>query len=130
MTKVKEIMTKDVLVVNPETSVSMAVKIIAIKKVSGLPVVDDQKNLLGIITEADLMHLLLEKGDISKKMVGELMTKDVKCFGPDNDAFELCQFLMDNPFRRVPIVSGTKLVGVVSRPDIISLLWRERFSNQ
>ena len=127
MTKIEEIMTKDVLVVYPDTPVSMAVKLLAIKKVTGLPVVDENKSLLGIITEKDLMRLLIDQESVEEKTVADFMTKDVKCFSPENSAIEVCAFLLENLFRRVPIVKDNKLVGVVSRADIISLLWKERF---
>ncbi|MCD4781516.1 MAG: CBS domain-containing protein [Candidatus Omnitrophica bacterium] len=126
--EVEKIMVKDVLVVGPETPISMVVKILAIRKITGVPVVDENKKLLGVISEKDVMHLLLASGsDLLTMKAEDFMTKDVAIFEPDVDVNEICKFLMDKPFRRVPIVSDGCLKGIVSRADIIKLLWKEKF---
>ncbi len=123
-------MTKDVLVVTPETPVGFAVKILAIRQLSGFPVVDNEKRLLGIISEKDLMGILLEDRAAADKTVGDYMTSDVMSFNPEDDAMEICKFLMERPFRRIPIVDNGILVGIVSRADIIQLLWKTKFESK
>jgi CBS domain-containing protein len=54
------------------------------------------------------------------------MTRDVKCFEEDDSLTDVCECLIDSPFRRVPILSGGKLVGIVSRADIIKFILRIR----
>lgn len=130
MTKARDIMTKDVLVVTPDTPVGFAVKILAMRQLSGFPVVDNEKKLLGIISEKDLMGILLEDRAASDRTVGDYMTGNVKTFSPDDDAMEICRFLLEQPFRRIPIVDNGYLVGIVSRADIIQLLWKTKFESK
>lgn len=126
MLKAADIMTKDVLTVTPDTPISIAVKILTIRRLTGLPVIDDQKNLLGIISEKDVMGLLLEKEDLQEKKVFEYMTQEVHSFSPSDSVEDICEFLIHRPFRRVPIIKDGKLVGIISRRDIIALIHEEK----
>ncbi len=126
MFKVEDIMVKDVLSVLPSTPIYEAMKLLAEKKISGLPVVDFDNNLVGIISEKDMLRLLMEKAIDENQSVDEFMTKDVKFFYKDDNILDVCEFFINNPFRRVPIVDGRKLVGVVSRRDIVELILKMR----
>ena len=129
--EVAKFMTKDVLIVEPDTPIFMVVKILAIRKITGVPVVDEDKKLLGIISEKDVMHLLLTEDDnILNKKASDFMTTDVATFQPSDDIKTICEFLLDKPYRRVPIVDDGRLVGIISRADIIKLLWKEKFEVQ
>jgi len=128
MVTAQEIMTREVQTVTPETPVSIAIRILAIRKISGLPVVDENKNLKGVISEKDLLQVLIEKGDIKDSTVSEFMTHEVKSFSPEDSADTICEFLINNPFRRVPIAKDGKLLGLISRADIITLIWKTRFN--
>jgi len=127
MKTAKEIMTKDIVVVNPDTPISLAIRLLSIRKITGLPVVDESRNLIGIISELDLMTLLRDNADFVNKTVEDFMTKEVKFFSPDDSVMDICEFLLEHTFRRVPIVENGKLVGVISRSDIIHLIHGEKF---
>ena len=126
MLKAEDIMTKEVLTVTPETPVSIAIKILTIRHLTGLPVVDGDKTLLGIISEKDIMGVLLEDCDLNEKKVFEYMTEDVQSFGPNETVDEICEFLLHKPFRGVPLISEGKLIGIISCRDIISLIHEEK----
>ena len=130
MTIAKDIMTKDVIVVTPDTPISIVIKILAIRKVTGLPVVDENKKLLGIVSEKDLMGLLLQDNIDANLNIEKFMTKEVKSFSPEDDVKTVCEFLLNKPFRRVPITEGGKLLGLISRADIIKLLWANMADNK
>jgi CBS domain-containing protein len=130
MTSVSRIMTKDVIVVNPTTPVSIAIKLLAISSVTGLPVVDKDYQLKGILSEVDVMGLLLDASEVDRKTVADFMTTDVQTFTTSATVEEVCSFLLNKHFRRVPIVDKGKLVGVVSRSDIITFLWNEYLSKK
>ena len=130
MIKAQDVMTKDVITVKPDTPISMVVKILAIRKITGVPVIDDERNILGLISEKDVMGLLLEEGHVEEKTAVDFMTKDLHSFGPEDSVHAICEFLLDKPFRRVPIVKEGKLLGVISRSDLISLLWREKWEKE
>lgn len=126
MFEVKTIMTKDVITVYPETHIYDAMLLLIEKKISGLPVVDKANNLVGIISEKDMLNLLIEKDISGKESVNDYMTKQVKSFSPDDSAITVCEFFINNNVRRVPIADKGKLVGVVSRRDIIKLILKVR----
>jgi CBS domain-containing protein len=96
----------------------------ALNNITGLPVVDDDGTLVGIITEKDILVLLwnnLEQasreGTVGK--VGEFMTRHVVCFQPEDNLRDIAECLSTNNFRRVPILDQGKLVGIISRRDVI-----------
>ena len=114
----KNIMTTDVISVKKNTSIGNAVDLLVENNVTGLPVVDDDMNLVGVISEKDMLSLLSEPESSAGK-VEDYMTKDVVSFEQDEDLIAICECLVNNNFRRVPIVDNGRLVGIVSRRDII-----------
>ncbi len=125
MFPIKTIMTSDVVTVMPSTPIYDAMKILLNYKISGVPVVDEEKKLVGILTERDLLDIFLHKQTDSKQTVNDYMTKDVKSFPEETDAFTICQFFLDTPIRRVPVVNDEgKLSGIVSRRDIVAAILR------
>ena len=89
--------------------------------VTGLPVVNDDMTLAGVITEKDMLELLSAL-DNDSATVDEFMTKQVVSFDQEEDLIAICECLTKNHFRRVPIVSQGKLVGIISRRDIIKYI--------
>ncbi len=126
MFKLETIMVKEVLTVKPETNIYDAMRLLLDNRISGLPVVDDAYNLVGIISEKDMLRLLLDESGHPGGTVAEYMTKKVKSFSPDDTAIDLCEFFMSSPVRRVPIAQDGRLIGVVSRRDILKLIMKVR----
>ena len=126
MLLVKAIMTTDVFTVTLETPVFDTIKIIIDKHISGLPVVDNHKKLVGIITEKDLLRVLVEGKAGQDKKVKDFMTKSVTSFDEDENVVVVCEYFMNNVVRRVPIVKDGILVGVVSRRDILKLILEDK----
>lgn len=125
MEKIKDIMTKDVISITSSTPIKEVIEILITKKITGLPVVDENRKLLGIISELDLMGILLQNCAIDGKTAEEFTTKNVVSFGINDSVDKLCQYLLNKPFRRVPIIDDGHLVGIVSRSDIIALIWKK-----
>jgi len=123
--KVKDIMSKDVITVKPTTPILEAVKILVEQNISGLPVVSDDMQLLGIVTEKDLLNLLYNPSN-EYQSVSDLMSEDVICFNENDDLIKVCERLLKSSFRRVPILAKGKLVGVVSRRDLIKFILKVR----
>ncbi|MCB9748125.1 MAG: CBS domain-containing protein [Candidatus Omnitrophica bacterium] len=127
MLEIQSIMTKNVFSVSPETLIVDALKILIESNVTGLPVLDENNHLVGIISEKDMLSLLL--GDIVTKTqkVKNFMTTEVKTFKPDAKLIEVCEFFSNTSIRRVPIVDDdNKLVGIVSRRDFIKLIYKNQ----
>ncbi len=122
MIPVSSIMTREIVTVQPETPVFEALDLLRRHKISGMPVVNHNAQVVGILSEKDLLHILLEKNvDVCPK-VEDYMTREVICFTESDDAVEICKFFMRSNIRRVPIVEAGVLVGIVSRRDILSLI--------
>ena len=115
----EEIMTKDVISVKKETPIREAMELMLNHKISGLPVVDDDMNLVGVISEKDVVTLLYDIDNLESQKVHSFMTERPICFDIDDGLVEICDFFSKNLFRGVPITSEGKLVGIISVPDII-----------
>jgi CBS domain-containing protein len=122
-----EVMTTEVMTVSKDTPIIEAIDRLARFKITGLPVVNKKGEIEGIVSEKDLLELtynLSKKSYDSEtvpKTVGEVMTTEVKVFDVNDPLSDVCECLMKDNFRRVPIVSDGKMVGIISRKDLIAL---------
>lgn len=121
MLKASSVMNKDVITVQENTPVCEAVKLMVKHNITGLPVVTEDKRVLGIVTEKDLLSLFTNLEERNKK-VSDIMTCNVTCFSVDDDILDICENLNYGGFRRVPIISNGRLAGIISRRDIIKLI--------
>jgi len=125
MFKAKNVMSSDVISVNRQTGVYDAIKIILDNNITGLPVVNHDMTLAGVISEKDVLSLLYNIEDNSGK-VEDFMTKDPLCFNEDDSLIDITECLIENNFRRVPIIAQGKPVGIISRKDIIAYILKLR----
>jgi CBS domain-containing protein len=146
--KALDVMVRDVVTVRPDDSVAEAVRLLAEHDVSALPVVDIDDNVVGVISEADLVHreeIGTEKhrswwleavtpastlaGEFAKshgRRVDEVMSTDVVSAAEDTPLGEIATILERYRIKRVPILRGGKLVGIVSRSNLIQALASSR----
>ena len=122
MLSIKRVMKTNVISVNPEMPIFDALNLLVQHKISGMPVVNEQMEVIGILTEKDVLKLLIDINLDIKKTVDDYMTRDVVCFKEEDSAIDVCKFFITRPYRRVPIVRDGKLVGIVSRRDIVELI--------
>jgi CBS domain-containing protein len=144
--KVSDIMTYPVITVTPETTVGEAAELMLEHRVSGLPVVNAAGAVVGIVTEGDLLRraetgterrrarwlefliapgrLASEYAHANGRKVGEVMTDTVLTVGPDDAVAELIDLLERRRIKRVPVVDQGKLVGIVSRANLVRALLR------
>ena len=146
-----DIMTPDPLTVTPDVPVTDAAHLMVEKHVGGLPVVDADGALVGLVTEGDLimqdvkvhfptyLHLLggfiFYPGSTDrfeselKKAVGatvaDVMTSDPLTVSPDASVEDVATLLVDRDLSRVPVMDGDRLVGIVSKSDIVRMLAAE-----
>jgi len=121
-----DIMTRKVVTVKTDTPILDALELIAKGDVSGLPVVDDDMNIIGILSEKDVISLLYIEEDEQEKTVADFMTQPALYFEESESLLDICDFLKKNVFRRVPITSNGKLVGIISIRDVIEFILRLR----
>ena len=118
MYETKAIMTTDVVVVNPDTPLDQVVDLLVAHDITGIPVVDHENRLVGIVTEKNILGALSVQEGICGTAEA-FMTRDVVSFDENDDVIAICECLVNNHFRRVPILSHGKLVGIISRRDLI-----------
>jgi CBS domain-containing protein len=139
--RAEEIMTRDVVAVRPETPVTELAQLFAERGISGAPVVDAAGTLCGIVTESDLMRrvaagaerqpgflrsLLSDPAELARnyarahgRTAQDVMTTDPLTLGPDVPVARVAELLEEKDIRRVPIVAAGRLLGVVSRADLL-----------
>lgn len=122
MVKAKDIMSTTVTTVHEYANVMEVIKLLVEHNVTGLPVVDDEGRLLGMVTEKDILMLLLYDPNVKGKTVTDLMTTEITHFDENENLMSIFESLVRSNFRRVPILSEGRLVGIVSRRDIIKFL--------
>ena len=142
--KAMDVMVRNVLTVKPDTSVAEVARLLLEHDISAVPVVDDHGKMVGIISEADLMRrveigtekqrpwwleamtpattLANEFAKSHGKRVAELMSPQVVSASEDTPLIEIATLLERHQIKRVPITKDGKLVGVVSRSNIIQAL--------
>lgn len=113
-----DIMTTNVITANKDMLLTEVMELLLRWHISGLPVVDDNGRMVGIISEIDLVNLAFD-GNAADTRVEEVMSKDVVSFGPEASLSELVKCFSKQRLRRVPIVEGDKVLGIVSRRDIL-----------
>ena len=121
MHEIKNIMSTNVIAVKRDTPILYAIEILVKHNITGLPVVDDDLKLVGIVTEKDVMGLLVDLEDEFAK-VEDYMSTDIVSFDSNDDLIAVCECLVNNNFRRVPITENGKLTGIISRRDIIKYI--------
>jgi len=129
MTQAKAIMNTRVLSISQNEDLYEAINMMALNNITGLPVVDENENLVGIITEKDVLTLLYNLDD-KPGLVRDFMTSEVVCFDQEDDLNDVIDALGTNPFRRVPILNDGRLVGIISRKDIIAYIRGLRHEDQ
>jgi CBS domain-containing protein len=149
---VADVMSRDPITVNPETPLNEAIKILAERRISGLPVVDQAGKLLGVISETDLMWqetgvtppayimfldsvIYLEnptryERDLHKALgqtVGELMSRDPITVSPDKALREAAQLMHERNIRRLPVLDDEgHVIGILTRGDIVRTMAAEQ----
>jgi CBS domain-containing protein len=142
--KAKDVMTPNVITVAPDASILDALRLMLTHKISGLPVVDRYGNLAGMVTEGDFLRraetgterkrprwveFLLGPGTLARdyahshaRRIDEVMTADVWTVTEDADLEEVVTLMEKRRVKRVPVVRGHALIGIVSRANLLHAL--------
>ncbi|MDI6904943.1 MAG: CBS domain-containing protein [Candidatus Bathyarchaeia archaeon] len=114
---IKLVITKKVVSVKTSAKISEAIKLMKEKNLGGLPVVDNENRVRAIITERDIANMFADR--ISGVNVAQLMSKKVVTASPKTTIFEAEKTMTTQGFRRLPIISDSKVVGIITAMDII-----------
>jgi CBS domain-containing protein len=149
--KVREIMTAPVITVKPDTTVRELADILAKSKISGVPVIDEQGGVLGMVSEADVIvqdadlhfpyyiqflegviylqsvHKFEERfRKIFGSKVSEIMSTDVVSASPEETVREVATLMADRNVNRLPVTENGRLVGIVTRGDIVRAIAQQK----
>lgn len=134
---VRELMTHRVVSVQPETSVKQAVQLLDQHQITAMPVVDARGNLVGVVSEADVLRDVVApdrrahdrsvtlSAPAARLLVTDVMTHLPMSVGPDDDVADAVGLLVDTQVKSLPVVAFGRLVGMISRRDVIAVLARQ-----
>ncbi|TMB83965.1 MAG: CBS domain-containing protein [Chloroflexi bacterium] len=111
----QDIMTRKVYTIRSDASAQEAAQLLDQHRISGLPVVDESNDIIGIVTEADI----ISKVDKEGLRVSDIMSTEVTSVNEETPVSEIALLLTERKIKRVPVVQDGKLVGIVSRADIV-----------
>jgi len=120
-TSIKEVMTRDVRACEPNATVADAAKVMAQEDVGPVPIVEEGR-LVGIVTDRDIVVRVVAEGrDPNATTVKEIASTDLVTVSPDDGLDEALHLLAERQVRRLPVVEGDRLVGIVAQADIARL---------
>jgi CBS-domain-containing membrane protein len=117
-TKAADIMTTNVITAKKDMLLTDVIALLLRWHISALPVVDDEDKMIGIVSEIDLVNLTFD-GNAADTTVEEIMVTDIVSFSPNTELADLVQTFSKRHLRRVPIIDEGKVVGIISRRDIL-----------
>jgi CBS domain-containing protein len=139
-----DVMTQPVISVTPETTIAEAAGLMLQHRISGLPVVDADGTVVGVVTEGDLLHrvetgterrhrhwlefliapgrLAGEYANANARRVGEVMSAEVVAVAPNESLAEVVRLMERRHIKRVPVIEAGRLVGIVSRANLVQAL--------
>ena len=122
----REIMTTQLITLQPKMTVAEAIKTLLSHKISGAPVVDPDGALLGVLSEFDCLRAIanqqFHESMDETGLVEDLMTRGGQTIGPEMDLFQVAQAFVSRRVRRLPVLEGDRLLGQVSRRDVLRAL--------
>lgn len=132
-----DVMTAPVITVTPDTTVKEAANLLASRGFTALPVVDGDERLIGIVTEVDLVRDRFPRDARYRRSadheipraqsmgtVGDVMTSPATAMGAATDVVDVVTVMWDSKIRALPIVDGSRVVGIVTRCDLVAILGR------
>ncbi|WFD09411.1 CBS domain-containing protein [Tepidibacter hydrothermalis] len=118
--KVRDIMTSDVSYVTVNADITKVAEIMRSLDVGVVPVCDENKNAVGVITDRDIVLRSVSDNNI-KQHAGNIMSRDIISINSDTDAHEAAALMAENQIRRLPVVENNKIVGILSLGDLANV---------
>jgi CBS domain-containing protein len=121
---VREHMDNTVHTLKPETPILDGVDFLLQHRVTGAPVVDDEGRLLGLLSERDCLKLMSRgvDGNVPRGSVADFMTTEITSIPPEMDIYYCAGLFLTNTMRRLPVVENGKLIGAITRFDILRVI--------
>jgi CBS domain-containing protein len=112
----RDIMTRNVYTTSPEVSVQEVAQLLVQKDISGVPVINRDGQIMGIVTEADIIGKVNREG----LCVADIMTPELIFVDEETQVGDIAMLLVERKIKRVPVMQNGKLVGIVCRADIVN----------
>lgn len=121
---VKHYMSEVVLTLTMDIEMRRAAEILVQHGISGAPVVDEYGTLVGMLTEKDCLKTVTLAGYYGEPggCVAEFMSREVKTVSPEASVVDVAELFLKTPYRRYPVIDNDRLVGIISRRDILRAL--------
>ena len=129
--KARDVMTKKVITVSSDLSIRKLIQLLITERISGVPVVDDAGEVVGIISERDILkavdRLIKVKVSLDEEReqkgsfnwVDGIMTKEVISVSEDDPVEHVCKLMSEGKIHRVPVMNGKRIVGIISSMDVL-----------
>jgi CBS domain-containing protein len=117
-------MAVKLITLTPDMDIHLAIKTLLDKRISGAPVVDGRGDLVGVLSKKDCFKVAFSASYYKDwgGRVSDYMTAEVQTIDADTDIVEVAELFLNNPFRRYPVMSDERLVGQISRHDVLKAL--------
>ena len=118
---VKDHMATELVTLHPDMEILRAAQLLINSDISGAPVLDHHGRLVGVLTERDFMKVALHAGYHGEPggLVGDYMNSNPVTVSPDDTILELAERFINAKYRRYPVLDGGRLVGLISRRDVM-----------
>jgi CBS domain-containing protein len=117
-------MTPAPVTVSPDTEIMRVIRLLVEHDLSGFPVVEADGELVGLLTERDIIKVGLQAGyfDEIGGSVASVMSRDIQTVHPDDSLMDVAEQFAEKSFRRFPVVEDNRLVGLICRRDVLRAL--------
>jgi CBS domain-containing protein len=124
MLTAEAIMKEKLVTIRPEASITEAIELLIQQAISGLPVVDSQGHLVGVITEFAMLAMVYDH-EVRNQTVGQHMTREVITVNADDPISRIADLCIVHRVRRLPVMRDGKLVGLIARRDVLTALYQD-----
>ena len=127
--RASDVMIKDVLTVTESTPLKEVAKLFGEKKITGAPVVNAVGELLGVISETDIIRKSNSIGAWSPSTAGQIMTKPAVTVSPDDPLQKVCELMYERRIHRVVVADGKKISGIITTMDVLRAIATKAVTN-
>lgn len=118
--KVRDCMCKEVVYVKPDCDTEECAKLMCENHIGCIPVCDDSKKVVGLVTDRDILLRTIGCGkEIKNTPVSDIMTCNITCCTPDTDVHEAEKTMSENQIRRLPVMENNKVIGILTLGDLV-----------
>lgn len=125
--RVKDVMAKKLVTLRPDTDIYQAISILLKNRISGAPVVSSEGRFVGVFSEVNCMSVMVTGSyhNLPNSRVSTFMDKAPKTISEETDLLTAAQIFLKSHVRRLPVLRGDRVVGQVSRRDLLRAIWEK-----